>query len=115
MREVARRGHKGRQLLPGFRHIQVAALLQDTPATEHAVEDSHFMRVVSRTSHLNMKSCGRFEQGVLNLDPIYLRGEDRHNLSARRVDADPKLDPSDGGFRHRAQPPNVRMRALRTT
>jgi len=62
-----------------------------------------------------MKSCGRFEQGVLNLDPIYLRGEDRHNLSARRVDADPKLDPSDGGFRHRALHPNVRMRALRTT
>jgi hypothetical protein len=36
-------------------------------------------------------------------------------LSARRVDADPKLDPSDGGLRHRAQHPNVRMRALRTT
>ena len=39
------------------------------------------MRVVSRTSHLKMKSCGRFEQGVLNLDPIYIPGEDRHNLS----------------------------------
>jgi hypothetical protein len=34
----ARRGHKRRQLLPGFRHIPVAALVQDTSAIGSAEE-----------------------------------------------------------------------------
>jgi hypothetical protein len=47
-----------------------------------------------------------------NIDPYISLVVNDH---VAKVDADPKLDPSDGGFRHRAQHPNVRMRALRTT